>query len=1041
MIYRSILLLFLVSGAFGLGYQVLWSKFLLDFIGVSAYSYATVLAAFMGGLALGSVWLGRVADRMRSPLRLYAILEFGVGLYAIAYLPIMKLTASIYGSLVQFTPEQAGDQFGLGAKVLVSGLLLLPPTILLGGTFPAMVRHVTVNLHVLGRRASTLYALNAAGAVVGTLAIAFVVLPGLGMRGSLIALACGNILVAAVAWFLADRRVEGEDESPASTAPTIGPQAVASATATAPAAAASTTTTATSLGDDTLSPGLVRMLLLFIGLEGMLSFVYEIAWTRYFGLVLGSSTYSFATMLAAFITGISLGGAIFAAIERRVRRPLVFFGWTQLAVGVLVLLPLQLYPYLPWVFSEYRSLFSNEPGAFYPFEIGKLLLCFLFMLPPTTLIGMAIPIVVKGLASDLGKLGRDTGRIYAWNTWGGVTGSLAAGLLLLPMLGMEWMLRLSALGNTLLGLAILSVFLRGPLRSRALPLGLSYGVIAIVLVMQLLGGGWNNAWFSLIRFRADGTEKTFEAAKARVNSYDVIVFEDDPAANLMVTRNMRQDGPSYTLYVNGKPDASSGTDLPTQILSGHFPIVLHPEAEDVLIIGMASGITAGASLLHDIRRLDVVELIRAMPLATQAFATWNLRPEQDPRCVMIFDDARSYLSYTTQEYDIIISEPSNPWMAGTGALFTRDFYEKAKDALREDGIYLQWIQLYELSDEALASMLRSFRVSFPWIYGFQGNNADLLLLGSRQALTPDWERLEKLIANPQVREQLASINITDLSSFLYLQRFGPGTSDYIASITDRYNTDDNHYLEYQAPRDLFAGEIPRLPFAMDDRLYGSSSLLWNDWRRENDIADEAIDADAIMRTLADNRIVLPPVNQAFKLAMYEAKSIDVDTLEGDDWLIYRDPLAYREVQDADSFAARVEALLGRGDAGAVLQVIDSYRSAMLTQIALSDSAGTRFLAKTDAWLARDTDPVTRAVLAELKIDQLLAANRQDEAMEVLLGECRNPTGLAAQRLLERASRFDPTVDLGPAIDALLRRGDEPMVRRYQELRSSRRESR
>lgn len=1040
MIYRSILILFLVSGAFGLGYQVLWSKFLLDFIGVSAYSYATVLAAFMGGLALGSVWLGRVADRMKSPLRLYAILEFGVGIYAIAYLPIMRITSSIYGSLVQFTPEQAGDQFGLGAKVLVSGLLLLPPTILLGGTFPAMVRHVTVNLHVLGRRASTLYALNAAGAVIGTLAIAFVVLPSLGMRGSLIALACGNILVAAVAWILADRRVEGEagaaetESDPASAAPTpqVDP-ATTGAAATAPVGAPPST--------ETLSPGLVRMLLIFIGLEGMLSFIYEIAWTRYFGLVLGSSTYSFATMLAAFITGISLGGAIFAAIERRVRRPLVFFGWTQLIVGLLVLLPLQLYPYLPWVFSEYRGLFSTAPGAFYPFEIGKLLLCFLFMLPPTTLIGMAIPIVVKGLASDLGRLGRDTGRIYAWNTWGGVTGSLAAGLLLLPLLGMEWLLRLSALGNALLGLAILSVFLRGPLRSRAMPLGLSYGAIAIVLVMQLIGGGWNNAWFSLIRFRADGTEKTFEAAQARVNSYDVIVFEDDPAANLMVTRSVREDGPSYTLYVNGKPDASSGTDLPTQILSGHFPIVLHPKAEDVLIIGMASGITAGASLLHDIRRLDVVELIRAMPRATEVFATWNLRPEQDPRCVMIFDDARSYLSYTTQEYDIIISEPSNPWMAGTGALFTRDFYEKAKDALRDDGIYLQWIQLYELSDEALASMLRSFRTSFPWIYGFQGNNADMLLLGSRQPLAPDWDRLEELIANPQVREQLASINITDLSSLLYLQRFGPGTSDYIASITDRYNTDDNHYLEYQAPRDLFAGEIPRLPFALDDRLYGASSLLWNDWRRENDIDDDDIDTKAMMRTLADNRIILPPVNQAFKLATFESESMNVDELEGDDWFIYRDPVAYRETQTAESFAARVESLLVRQDAGAVLQVIDSYRSSMLTQTALSKDLARKFLAMTDRWLARDTDPVTRAVLAELKIDQLLAANRHDEAMVVLLEECRNPSGLAATRLLERASRFAPDVDLGPVIDALLRRGDEPMVKRFRELRATRRETR
>jgi len=999
--YRLILTLFFVSGAFGLGYQILWSKFLLDFIGVSAYSYATVLAAFMGGLALGSAWLGRVADRVRSPLRLYAILELGVGIYAVLYLPLTRAVSSLYGQWVRFSPDEAGASMYLWAKVVSSGLLLLPPTILLGGTFPAMVRHVSHKLGVVGRRASQLYALNAFGAVVGTLAMAFFVLPGYGMHASLLLLGAGNVLVAAAAWGLSSGsispRAVPDDAAPTPAPPPAPPPAGAAPATVAPAA----TTEHPAPAAPVLSPALVRLALLIIALEGAVSFCYEIAWTRYFGLVLGSSTYSFAIMLAAFITGIALGGAIFAKIEHRLGHPIRLLGWTQLAVGIVVAVGLPFYPHVPWLFVQYRDLFSTQPQAFFGFELGKLVFCYLFMLPPTVLIGMAIPILVKGLASDLRLLGRDAGRIYAWNTWGSVLGSLAAGLLLLPLLGMEGLLRASAFANVLLGFAVIAIFRPASAAAARFPLPLipASGLVLLVL-LQITTSGWNHSWFSLVRFRRDVEPRTFQQTKEQLDNFDVIVFEDDPAANLMVTKNYTPEGYRYTLYVNGKADASSGTDLPTQYLSGHLPALLHPEPKDVLIIGLASGITAGASLKYPIDRLDVVELIRAMPRATRHFRTWNDSPLADPRCQMIYDDARSYLQYTTQSYDIIISEPSNPWMAGTGALFTADFFGRAKEALREDGIYLQWIQLYDIGDEALAAVLRSFRTAFPHVYGFQGNNVDLLLLGSRAPIEPDWSRLERRMADPGVRRQLEVVNVRDVPSLLLLQRFSPLTADYIASTTDQLNTDDNHYLEYRAPRDLFRGVIPAWPFTLDERPEGAPGLLWSRYLRDR---DAPVDTLNLVRLLQDYRIRIETVSEPFKRAVWELRELSFEELEGDLRDIFRDPFALRSATDAASFAARVERLADTGSTEDFRRAIAAYRSPLLVLSALSTERAAGDLERIRGWADGTPSDEKRAILGALEIDVALAAGRTEEAAR-LLEENAQAARLPTEWLLVRACR-------------------------------------
>jgi len=1047
MVYRLILLIFFVSGALGLGYQVLWSKFLLDFIGVSAYSYATVLAAFMGGLALGSALLGRFADRARSPLALYAVLELGVGVYALAYLPLTRFVADLYGQWVDYGPDRAGGDVGLWAKVAVSGLLLVPPTFLLGGTFPAMVRHATRHLGVLGRKVSELYALNAFGAVAGTLLMAFVVLPTLGMTASLLLLAAGNLLVAVVSFALAGtasekRALEAsraqaeaarEGEAPGRAAPATG-AAELGAPATEALASAAGPESATTLPP--LRPTVVKLALLFVAIEGAISFIYEIAWTRYFGVVLGSSTYSFSIMLAAFITGISLGSALLSRFERRMRNPLAFFGWSQVVVGLLVILPLPLYSYVPGLFLQYANVFSTRELAFYLYELGKLVFCYLFMLPPTILIGMAIPLLVKGLTRDLIRLGNSTGRIYAWNTLGSVVGSLAAGLLLLPALGTEILLAVAALGNGVLGLAAVHFFTDDPARRRrALVAGAP--VVAGALLVWLVTPGWDGSWFTLIR-HSSGQERSredvsFRALKRHVSGIKVEMLEDDPAANLMVTRIDGSDGPIYTLYVNGKPDASSEGDLPTQYLSGHLPALFHPDPKDALIIGLASGITAGSMLTYDIERLDIVELLRSMPRAMEYFSPWNEDPLDDPRSHLIVDDARSYLLYTKQQYDIIISEPSNPWMIGTGALFSRDFYERARHALREDGIYLQWIQAYELSDETLAAVLRSFRSVFPHVYGFQGVAADLLLFGTKRPLEPDFDRMAARMREPEVVRQLAAIGAHDLTSFLFLQRFSTRSIDYLASFTSIINTDDNHFLEYRAPRDFFQGLQPLGALGMDERPFASPGLFWSRWIREE--GRREFDPIRLLRMVTDERMEHPQVAAAVQLATLHHLGYDEGTIPADQWGLFQDLLVEQEPLSREGLVSRMEALLADGDAALLVDLINLYGHALLLEVAMDPAMASRWLARIDRWSESATDPAVADFVRKLRIDLLLAAGEEDRAAESMVAEVSTPAPLPFGWVMPRACRLTGERAFDSVVDALLRTQPNDVLLRLVEMRS------
>jgi len=995
------------------GYQVLWSKFLLDFIGVSAYSYATALAFFMGGLALGSHFLGRAADRVRSPLRLFASLELAVAMYGAAYPFLNRTAAHLYERLVR-APDYDGGTAGLGAKALVAGLLLLPPTILMGGTFPAMLRHAARALGSPARQSARLYAVNAAGSVVGALLMAFVLIPGIGMRGSLLAMGALNLAAAAGAFSVSFRRPAPQE---AASRPDRGlaPQEAASDPTAAPIAPAP-------------RGGWARLLLL--AGAGFVSFACEIAWTRYYGLVLGSSTYSFAVIVAAFITGIAAGSAWLGSRKGENTHPFRFFGWTQILAGLAVLGPLFLYPYLPWLVGVYRNLWVPQPATFILYEGGKLLFCFTTLLVPTFLMGMSVPLVLSDSARGLDGLGREAGRVYAWNTWGNVVGALAAGHVLLPHLGMEGLLRVSALLAGLVGFAAVWVDLDdGPRRRRSI--AASALTLVCLVVLNFATPRWDPDWLSLSAFRAPSI--SWAQAKTSVERSETLLFVDDPAANLLVTRRLGANGHDYTLFVNGKPDASSFGDMPTQVLSAHVPLLLAPTAGRVLIIGLASGVTAGAALRHPVSRVDAVDIVGAMPAATAFFERWNGNPFKDPRFHLVVDDARSYVSLSARTYDLVISEPSNPWMAGTGGLFSTDFYAKARRVMSADGVYVQWVQAYEMGDQSFAAVVRSFRRAFPFVYGFQANASDLILLGSGKALHPDWTEVAARFARPAVRDHLAGLAIGDLGVLLALQRFSPATIDEIAALDTMENDDDNRFLEHRAPRDLFSRHVVTLLDRFDERAHASPSLMWHEVVSGQERPGRALDT---LRALSDPRLRVPAVVEAWRVAAIHLAPSALSEVTPGARAVFPAQWWADAPPRREELSGRMALLLDGGASDIVDSVLAAYSTPILLEAALSRESAHYWRGAVSEWQKRGRGHVP---LRRLWIDLLAASGAREEAAQELRAWVADRVPPPVDWMMQRACRLDPAELCTWALARARQSDARERVERLQSLRSWRSE--
>lgn len=767
----TIFALFLLSGATSLVYEVLWLRQLILIFGSTQFATSTILSTFMGGLAVGAFAAGRWITRHPAvrPLRAYGLLEIGIGLYALVVPALFRGLSPIYQLVWDAGASESFLLLSL-AKFVGIAAVLLPPTVLMGATLPLLAREIADDPQRIGGKVGGLYAINTVGAVSGVFVAGFVAMPNLGLSRTLLGTALVNVALGSGAILLARAR---------------GLPVRIEARPGASAAAAA-------------RPAAVRATLWAFGLSGFGALVLEVAWTRVLALIVGSSVYAFSLMLLAFLIGLAAGSACFSSFLRR--RPATdaarLLALLLVSAGVLAFATTHLFQLLPRLFGA--VFFAWDPGPNGWFAV-QLLLGLMVMFPATFALGGVFPAVLQIHARSLDEVSRSVGLVYASNTAGTIVGASVAGFVLLPLLGVQ---------STVIGVALLELFLgllmalvwlaRSPSRRWTLIGG---GLLAAA-VMVAGQPAWDVRMMnSGVYMNLFGRDDGWEGFRGTVYENNEVVFAAEGLTSSIFVADQPEFDNRY-LSVNGKIDASTNADMETQLLAAHLPLLLHDGPSDVLVIGLASGITVGAVATHDVERIRVVEIEKMMVPAARLFEAHNNHVLDDPRVAISINDARNELEFSSETYDVIVSEPSNPWMTVASNLFTRDFFRMAGKRLREDGVFCQWIQNYYLPAEDMRSILSAFHDSFPYVMLFETfDGVDLLVLGSRHPLLFDLEEVGERMSDLSVRMDLGRANVRAPEDFLTLFRLGPEQVDRLVAGAP-VNTDDNARVEFSAPKTL-----------------------------------------------------------------------------------------------------------------------------------------------------------------------------------------------------------------------------------------------
>jgi len=764
--------LFFLTGGSALAYETVWTRWLELLLGSSAHAVTAVLAAFMGGLALGGVVFGRWADRIGRRLTLYGWLEIAVGLYGLAFPTLLAGATGLYLRLARALAIGPVTEFSLRFGIAL--LLVAIPTTLMGGTLPLLVRHLAARRGGTGRGVAWLYFLNSAGAAVGCLLAGFVTIGRFGLEATSILAVVVNIGAGLTALILR-RRGESAEPPPPERIPQAAP-----------------------LDWPWPSP---RQLAVAALLSGAAAMAYEVGWFRILALVLGSSADAFTLMLATFIGGLA-GGSLWASSRiDRWRDPAYRLAWVQGGIGLVALATLPLVAYLPIASMRLRAMALGSYGVY---QGGQLLLCSLLMAGPTLLLGVSFPLLAR-LAAGAGPprgLGGKIGGIVAWTTAGNIAGTLGAGLLAIPLVGTRWTLTLAAAGSAAAGLMVV-----GRLRRR---LVFGAAVAAGAAAIALLSPRWDPSVLTGAPFRVHDLTPAAAERFAAINRQRQILFlREDSGATVSVEQ--RDD--NRVLRVNGKPDASLATDdMLTQRLLGHYPMLFHPDPRDVMVIGLGSGVTVGAVLRHPVRTVSVAEISPAVVQASRLFSDVNHRFWEDPRVRIRIDDARHVLLLEDATYDVIISEPSNLWMTGVASLYTDEFYQLVRQRLRAGGMLVQWLHTYEMEAADLRMVLRTLLNTFPQVTVFRSVSGDLEILASDRPFEWDFDRIRTRFEQDGVRGDLEPLGLTNLYALLTNQEIAPEDVPRYAG-DGELHVDDWPLLERNTPRAFFQNARVDLPAA------------------------------------------------------------------------------------------------------------------------------------------------------------------------------------------------------------------------------------
>ena len=768
-------LIFILSGASALIYEVIWMRQLTLVFGSTVFATSTVLTAFMAGLALGSFYFGRKIDESKlSPLKLYAFLEAGIGGFCLIWPLLLTVLTGLYVLIYRYVTTEFYT-LSLIRFVLTFGILLIPST-LMGGTLPVLTRFFVKRLEQLGTNIGILYALNTFGAVIGTVAAGFFLIEALGIIRSLgvaIAINFGVALVALLLALHAHKIESDEDEEP-----TEQEESVAGAQTAQPPQV-----TISGAGKQE------RQLVLWaIGISGFCALAYEVLWTRILVFFLGSTTYAFATMLAAFLFGIALGSMVLARWVDRIKQPVITFGIVQLGIGLFALALMPAFEQLYGMTHALQSTFgASRFWAFFS--------CFLVMSVPTFLMGASFPLVTKIYTGNAHQLGRSIGNVYAVNTVGSILGAFCAGFVLIPLLNIRPSIVLTVALNTGIGCLLV---LRGWRASNAEAgsgaksvfqgIGIAVPILNVGLAVILL------LTLSQPLFLKSTIYKTQRPGDK------VVDYVEEVDATVTT---LKDDEGVYRLYVDANQAAdASRWDSPSHRVIAHLPLLLHPNPKRALVVGFGMGLTSHSITQHGVQ-VDAIELSKGVISAAQEhFKHVNGNVFENRLFNYTVNDGRNHILMTQKKYDMISTGIIHPLVsAGSSNIYTADFYRLCKRILTDDGVMCQWVPLHRLPEAHYKMIVRTFIDVFPETTLWYKYTSDfVILIGTLKPLSIDYEDFIARSQIPSIREGLAA---DDLDGMSLLDSFmmGPEAVREYASVAP-IHTDDRPRLEFFKGEDL-----------------------------------------------------------------------------------------------------------------------------------------------------------------------------------------------------------------------------------------------
>jgi spermidine synthase len=756
----ALLLLLAGSGAAALIYEIVWLQLLQLVIGSSAVSLGLLLAAYMGGLCLGSWALPRYVASAHHPLRVYAYLEAGVAVLGIAALFGIPIVGKLYlAGATQGT-------FGLLLRGMVAAICLLPPTLLMGGSLPAISRWVGSSprgVSWLGY----LYSANIAGAVFGCLLAGFYLLREFDMGTATYAAAAINLAVAAASWMLATRIPHAATEDAATRA------------------------------ERHRLPQGATLVYVAIGLSGLCALGAEVVWTRLLSLLLGGTVYTFSIILAVFLFGLWAGSSLGSALARRLAEPRIglaafqvllalSIGWTAYTLSH----SLPFWPVDPWL--------SRDPWFNFELDLAR---CVWAIFPATVLWGASFPLALASVSGSGSDPARVSGEVYAANTLGSIIGSLAFSLFLIPGIGTRESQQL-LIALSLITAAVAAFSAKDAVAqygSRFALAAVGGVIVGAVLINSVIDVPWQVIAYGRRIAPIVRAYDLFDQA----HPTNVLFRGEGINSSVLIAERAGQ----RHFYVSGKAEASTAIlDMRLERMMGHVPALLHPDPKSVLVVGFGAGVTAGSFVPYKgVQNLTICELEPFIPPAsTEYFGEQNNRVKNDPRTHIIYDDARHYIYTTKDTYDVITTDPIHPWVKGTSTLYSKQYYELVKQHLKPGGVVAQWLPIYDSDPETIKIELATFFDVFPqgsiWSNNYKGDGYDLVLIGQTDPGPINVDDLQARLDRPDYAAVAASLkDVGFLSAVDFLATYAGRATDLKALTTGvQINDDMNQRLQYIA---------------------------------------------------------------------------------------------------------------------------------------------------------------------------------------------------------------------------------------------------